>query len=120
MRKESNLEIRQGGIQLVDNLPHFGYCLLKAARPEKRCAADEDIRAGPRTFAGSFEIDPTVHANGVVESSLTPPCICLLNLWQCFINEFLPAEPGIHRHDQQVINLVKVGLNQADAGGRID
>jgi len=71
-------------------------------------------------FGGGLEIDAAVHADAIGQLPFAPPRLGLLDFGQRFVDEFLPAKTGIHRHDEQQVNLIEIRLDLGDGGGRVD
>src|SRR5206468_3816388 len=92
----------------------------EVALMEQGRAANESVGSGMGAFAGSLEVNSTIHSDMVMELALAAPGAGLLDLGQGLVNEFLPTEAGVNRHDQQLINLVEVRLDQGNGGGGID
>src|ERR1041385_5794934 len=104
----------------LDNLPHFLYRRSQIARVEECGAADEGVGAGFGAFARRLAIYSAVHADSVTELAFSAPRFGLLNLGQRLIDERLPPEPRIDRHDEQRIYLLQIRLDQGDSCRWVD
>ena len=99
---------------------HLAHRRAHAALMKKCRSADESVCPGMSAFSNRFEIDAPVHTNPILQVAFATPCVRLLYFRQGLVNELLPAESGIYRHDQQLIDLIEIGLDHGNCRGGID
>src|SRR6187402_1286290 len=90
----------------ADGVAHLLDRPAKLPLSKERGAADKGIRPCSGALNRSLLVDPAIDFNSVAEISLAAPVRSLLDLGQHLVDERLSSKTGIHRHDQQKVDLV--------------
>ena len=111
------------GVSSAGSSTHFflNYLLAKhGMKPEDVSAASIGMSATAVAAMTHGKVDAAINANAIIQITLLAPSLRLLDLGNRLMDEFLPAETGVHRHDQKRIDLLQVRQHMTDRGRRID
>lgn len=98
----------------------LAHCGAQVGFAKKRRACHQRVGAGIYALGACFRVDSAIHLDSEAEIFLLLPLRGGLNFGENFREECLPAESGMHGHDEEQVDGFEVGKDGFYRGWRID